>query len=358
MKRNILILLCFCLCSYVFGDETKNVTIKANEHFPQEIVIDESCRLQVSAARYQDGVRISVTIENNNEEYPFFIFKRAFTEKDLKRQGIRFDKKSYSLNNRSLITCNSMDGDDAVQIDPAQSGIFMFHGDESNMTDVTIPIYIAKYKNKKKTKFLILQRNEIRLNVKIEAEPVSEDNDDFDRLQEACEELIRDLQKQKFCTHSNHDSSLEEQEQPYREKMNEIKNKIGQIKSAHNWSDQDTAYSRYKDLLCKLDKIDWSKYEVDCGKHRRRRPTVSPQSSTNIHNCTYSTWTVDKVLKELKSLYKRLDLRKISKSEAVEQARAMQREWSNKSCPLFNKMSADSSKKSQIVRCYNAIEKY
>ena len=113
-----------------------------------------------------------------------------------------------------------------------------------------------------------------------------------------------------------------------------------------------------QDLLCSLDKIDWSKYEVNCGKHRRRRPTVSPQSSTNIHNCTYSTWTVDKVLKELKSLYKRLDLRKISKSEAVEQARAMQREWSNKSCPLFNKMSADSSKKSQIVRCYNAIEKY
>lgn len=358
MKRNILILLCFCLCSYVFGDETMNVTIKANEDFPRKIEINESCRLQVSAARYPDGVRISVTIENNDEEYPFFIFKRAFTEKDLKRQGIRFDKRLYALNNRSLITCNSMDGDDAVQIDPAQSGTFRFHGDESNITDVTIPIYIAKYKNKKKTKFLILQRNEIRLNVEIEAEPISEDNGDFDRLQDAYNELIRDLQKQKFCPNPNHDSSLEEQEQPYRKKMDEIKYEIGQIKSAHNWSDQDTAYRRYKDLLCSLDKIDWSKYEVNCGKHRRRRPTVSPQSSTNIHNCTYSTWTVDKVLKELKSLYKRLDLRKISKSEAVEQARAMQREWSNKSCPLFNKMSADSSKKSQIVRCYNAIEKY
>lgn len=358
MKRNILILLCFCLCSYVFGDETKNVTIKANEHFPREIVIDESCRLQVSAARYQDGVRISVTIENDNEEYPFFIFKRAFTEKDLKRQGIRFDKKSYSLNNRSLITCNSMDGDDAVQIDPAQSGTFMFHGDESNITDVTIPIYIAKYKNKKKTKFLILQRNKIRLNVKIEAEPVSEDNDVFDRLQEAYKELIRDLQEQKFCPHSNHDSSLEEQEQPYREKMNKIKNEIGQIKTAHNWSDQDTAYIRYKELLCSLDKIDWSKYEVDCGKHRRRRPTVSPQSSTNIHNCAYSTWTVDKVLKQLESLYKSLDHGKISKSEAEEKAKAMKREWSNKSCPLFNKMKADSSKKSRIDRCYNAIVNY
>ena len=66
MKRNILILLCFCLCSYVFGDETMNVTIKANEDFPRKIEINESCRLQVSAARYPDGVRISVTIENND----------------------------------------------------------------------------------------------------------------------------------------------------------------------------------------------------------------------------------------------------------------------------------------------------
>lgn len=358
MKRNILILLCFCLCSYVFGDETMNVTIKANEDFPRKIEINESCRLQVSAARYPDGVRISVTIENKDEEYPFFIFKRAFTEKDLKKQGIRFDKRSYGPNNRSLITCNSMDGDDAVQIDPAQSGIFMFHGDESNITDVTIPIYIAKYKNKKKTKFLILLRNKIRLNVKIEAEPISEDNDDFDRLQEAYDELIRDLQKQKFCPNSNHGSSLEEQEQPYREKMDEIKYEIGQIKTAHNWSDQDTAYRRYKDLLCRLDKIDWSKYEVDCGKHRIRRPTVSPQSSSNIHNCAYSAWTVDKVLKQLESLYKRLDQGKISKSVAVEQAKAMQREWSNKSCPLFNKMNADSSKKSRIVGRYNAIVNY
>lgn len=356
MKRNILILLCFCLCSYVFGDEIRSVTIKANEQ--TTIESDQiCCSMQVSAVKDSEtgGKIIRVMIENTDKEHPFLIFKRTFTEKDLKKHGIRFGKQS-GCNDRTLKTCEGVDRVDVERIVPQDQKIFEFQGNESTTT-VEIPIYIAKYKNKKKTKFLILESHQIDLDVTIVPDLVSEDNK-IDSLQNAYEDLVRELQGKRFCPNSLHNPSLSDQEQAYKDRIKTIKDSIRQILSSHNGNIQDAGYRKCKELSEELDLIDFSEYEEDCGKHRIRRPTVSPQSSSNIHNCAYSAWTVDKVLKELKSLYKRLDLRKISKSEAVEQARAMQREWSNKSCPLFNKMSADSSKKSQIVRCYNAIEKY
>lgn len=353
MRRYILILLHLCTFTFVLADETKKIKITANQDSPEEMEINKSCNIYISAtySTNMDDVKISIIIENKDEEHLFFIFNRAFTEKDLKKQNIRFDKKSYGSTDRNLRTCNSVDGDDAVQISPQHKSYFTFQGVNSNITSIELPIYITKYKNSNKNKFLIMQREIIHLDVEIETEDKS-GMKDFERLNEAYDILISELEEQTFCPNKKHSSSTDEQEKPYKDRIDEIKDEIGDIKSANNWRERDINYKKYKDLLEKINSIDFKKYEKDCGKHKV--PSINPKS----HACNYSSWTADQVLSSLVRIYKNLDNGKTKKSNAIENAKALQREWTNKACPLYNKMKNAANTKRQAEEYYNSIINY
>lgn len=349
MKRNILILLYFCLCSYVFGDEIRSVTIKANEQ--TTIESDQiCCSMQVSAVKDSEtgGKIIRVMIENTDKEHPFLIFKRTFTEKDLKKHGIRFGKQS-GCNDRTLKTCEGVDRVDVERIVPQDQKIFEFQGNESTTT-VEIPIYIAKYKNKKKTKFLILESHQIDLDVTIVPDLVSEDNK-IDSLQNAYEDLVRELQGKRFCPNSLHNPSLSDQEQAYKDRIKTIKDSIRQILSSHNGNIQDAGYRKCKELSEELDLIDFSEYEEDCGKHTKKRTSVFTQSPSR--KSANSSRSVDEVLTKLERVYKKLDRGKMSKQEAVRQADSIKGEWDNSS----EKKNADPAMKRKIDRYYNLIVK-
>ena len=354
MKRFFLLFLYLCASVIVLADEEIGIKITANQNAHEETIINGSGNLSVSATKSsaENDVRISIMIENKDEEHLFFIFNRAFTESDLKKQNIRFDKISYGSTDRRLRTCNSDDGDDAIQVRPQEKRFLKFLGAESGITSVELPIYIAKYKNSKKSKFLILQRELIHLNVEVEPEEQRGD-EDFERLSEAYDDLMSDLEEQDFCPNKRHHPSLYDQEKPFKDKINEIKDEIATIKSENNWREKEPKYHKYLELLDKLNDIDFRKYEKDCRKHK-----VQTNSGTRAHTCRYSSWTADKVLSTLVQIYRNLDNGKTSKGTAVEKAKAMQREWTNKSCPLYNNMRKATVTKREVEEYYNSIINY
>lgn len=352
MKRFVLLLLCLCTSFFILADERIRIKIAANKEPKEET--RESCHLSISATSpsNSDDDRITILIENKEEEHLFFLFNHSYTEKDLKKLNIRFDKKSYGSTDRRLKSCNSVDGDDAIQIGPQDKHLLKFRADV-NPTEIELPIYIAKYKNSKKNKFLILRREIISLNVEIEKEEEADDNG-YERLYEAYNNLMSDLEEQSFCPNKRHSPSLSEQERPYKERIDEIKDEIADIKSAHGWRDNDRKYEQYKELLEKLENINFRIYEKDCRKHK------ASYSNSNIrsHNCSYSSWSAEKVLSSLVQIYKKLDNGRISKESAVEKAKSIRRECTNKACPLYGKMNKATDIKKEVEEYYNSIINY
>lgn len=351
MKRYVLLLLCLCMSVIVLADEHIRIKVTANKESWEES--RESCRLTVSATSQSnsDDVRITILIENKEEDLLFFLFNHSYTEKDLKNLGIRFDRKSYGSTDRRLRSCNSIDGDDAVQIEPQDKHLLRFRAD-SNPMEIEIPVYIAKYRNSKRNKFLILRREIISLNVEIERDEEN-GNEEYERLYEEYEGLVSELEGQSFCPNKRHSPSLSEQEKPYRERIREIKDAISDIKSANTWREDDRSYARFKELLAKLDDIDFRLYEKDCRRHK-----VSHIGNTKAHDCSYSSWTANKVLSSLVQIYKKLDNGRMSKASAVEKVKSIKRELTNRSCPLYSRMNKSPDIKREVEEYCNSIINY
>lgn len=356
MKRYTLALLCLCVSVFAMADEKKRVEITANQRQPVEIELNSNCKFYVSATKPADKeeATISVEVENLDDSHPLFVFSHAFTEKDLKKQkpSIRFDKKSYGSTSRDLRICKGIDCDPVVQITSQQRGMFSFQGSTGGITPVELPLYMAKYKKKKffcKEKYLILQREVIYLDVEVKAEEKPE-TDNFDDLNETYEDLMEELEGQTFCKNRSHTPSLSEQEEPYKTKIDELKDAIADIKSANNWREREPKYKKYKELLEKLDAIDFKQYEKDCGQHNVPDPIR--------HTCSYDSWTPNQVLSSLVRIYQNLDNGKIKKASAVESAKALKRAWTDKRCPLSRKMNNAASTKSQAEGYYDSIINY
>lgn len=355
MKRNTLVLLFLCTTIIAVADEKKKVEITANQSQPVEVELNSNSKFYVSATKLVNTteVTISVEVENMDDVHPLFIFGHAFTEKDLKSQkpSIRFDKKSYGSTSRDLRICKSVDCDPVVQITSQQKGVFTFSGYVGGITPIELPMYMAKYPQKKnlsKGKYLIMQREIIYLDVEVKDEEKDE-TDDFDQLNDAYENLISELEEQTFCKNSKHAPSLLEQEQPYKDKIDDLKDAIADIKSANNWREREPKYKQYKELLEKLNAIDFKQYEKDCGGHIQ---------IVHSHSCSYDSWTPNQVLSSLVRIYQNLDNGKVKKSSAVESAKALQRAWTNKDCPLSRKMSNAGNTKSQAEGYYDSIITY
>ena len=77
MKRFFLLFLYLCASVIVLADEEIGIKITANQNAHEETIINGSCNLSVSATKSsaENDVRISIMIENKDEEHLFFIFK-------------------------------------------------------------------------------------------------------------------------------------------------------------------------------------------------------------------------------------------------------------------------------------------
>lgn len=355
MKRSNLVLLFFCITMIALADEKRKVEITANQSQPVEVELNSNSKFYISATKLvnTNEVTISVEVENMDDVHPMFIFGHAFTEKDLKRQkpSIRFDKKSYGSTSRDLRICKSIDCDPIAQITSQQKGVFTFSGYVGGITPIELPMYMAKYpktNNLRKGKYLIMQREIIYLDVEVKDEEKN-DTGDFDQLNDAYENLKEDLEGQTFCKNSKHSPSLSEQEKPYRDRIDDLKDAIADIKSANNWREREPKYKKYKELLEKLNDIDLKKYEKDCGGHIQ---------TIHRHSCSYDSWTPSQVLSSLVRIYQNLDNGKVKKSSAVESAKALQRAWTNKDCPLYRKMNNAGNTKNQAEGYYDSIISY
>lgn len=338
MKNRFFLLLCLCLTTFSSYASWSKADIRINDQKKTEDTV-HSLYYDVIVERgivENDGSTIvTISIQNNHPTSSLFLFGSPLSKKELRTQHgviVRKDGCQQMLKNKYCELVSNR-----CRIEPQTVVILgkikIKVGEEKG---IDLPIYIAK-KQALCSKMLIHDWDELELTIKIEEEP----NPEYNRLEEESRELITEISEQTFCKHKSHRPKLNEQKEPYIIAIIDLQDEILDKKA------ELPKYSNYRekyDLLWKqLNEIDLSKYESYCEKHSGI--IIDPP----IHHCKYCNKTLEEIGATLDNLYKRLDLGKIEKKDAVNEVNMIQKclksnsklasEW--KSCTTGYKKSIE-----------------
>lgn len=355
MKKLLIFVTFFFLATIsTFADEQKKV--KLDEGHTKEQVRLGYCNVFVTRADIDDdgNAKVTVEIENLDESNVIILFGHAYPEKELKKlsPSITFDKNFPGTKGQRNIDTYK-EARNVLFIEPSEKIMLPEISVRSTETQLCrLPLYIAKYKDKKflgtttrTNKLLLLEKQILELEIEVEVKP----DEDFIRLEKECNDLMEDISKQTFCTNSKHKPSLERQEAPYKEKIGKIKSEIDEIISRHNWYTSDRGYQRYNGIKQKLDAINFSSYEGDCGKkHGGNKPTPIP-------GCKYCKLTPQQIYHKLDDYYKKIyssNNRKAAKDAVMSDVNLLY------SCGKHSPVWKNSDYKSKIIDRYNRINNF
>lgn len=351
LKRiSLLVTTVFIWISGYAQDETKSIDLTVNNPNPVEIE-SPYCFLAVRANDYGNSTtEISVEIDNHTDN-SIFLFGHAYSEKELKRQNIQFDKKAYGSTGRVPVVCEGVGGDNILQIKPGEKRVLTIDNIYGSTKKIELPLYIAKLKQKKafgKEKYLIYTRSKIILYVTL-IEEVKADNE-YEDIKGKCDELITMIAQNPVCPNSHHPISRQKQIDDKKALIMDLKDEISDIKSKNRWRERDEAYQPYKELLTRLDNIEIK--EVNCNQCQKESRPV------RRHSCNYCSKSPSDILVELQRVYQKLDTRQIKKSEAIKAVEGAHKAWTGGCSNLKKKMSDDSVTKSKVEKYYNSIVNY
>ena len=346
IRRYFFIALGLCLlCLSAKADEQKKVSL-SNDH-PQETISLGYCNIfaTLNASEGEDVAGVTIELENLDESKVLILFDEAYSEKSIKKlsTSIRFDKKFGGTKNKRIIDpCNQ----------PLNQVMLFKPSDKMSLPSIRVgndqsakcrmPIYIAKFKGKKK--LILLEKQVIELDIEAELKPSKE----YLSLSSECEKLENDIRRVVICTNSKHKASASKQKEPYEKRIEALKEKIDNAIAAHNWSADDGGYKRYNALKVRLANIDFR--EGDCGKHGRKEG----------HTCSYCSLSLQQIYHQLDDIYKRIyssSNRKDTKAGVMNQVNALYQCCTAGDCA---KHAAQWKKggdyKSKIIERYNRIK--
>lgn len=299
MKHLLILATIFSLSTIsIFADDgNKVIPVKLdNEHREIPVKFDMFNVVVTKDTVDDEGnARVRIEIKNLDEKHFIFLFGHAFSERDLKRQKIIFDKNFPGTKGQRIIDTYSGMQDDLLYVEPDRTcrlpDIQVSRGE---IAQCRLPLYIARYKNNWSNK--LLMTDEIINELKIE---VAAEDSDYISLDSLYNALVEEIGKQSFCPHPSHKPSLKEQQAPYKTRIDSIQSEIEKIKQKHGWFDNDKEFEKFRNLRQKLADIDFSAREKDCGKD-----TSIHKPSNN--NCKYCNLTPQEISHKLEDYYKKI----------------------------------------------------
>ena len=362
MKKNfIFTILMVIICSSAYADE--QVKIKISDNHTKETVELGFCNIFIEKGEVDDAdnTSVSIQVENLKESNDLLIFGHAFPESELKkmRPSIVFDKHfPGTKGQREIDTYNGI-RHDLMIISPSDKynlPNLLIAKDETKQC--RIPIYIAYYKDKSQKKLLVCQEEIIQLDIETEVKP----DVDYIRLSGKCDSLLVEFEELRFCTNKNHKKYLDgfrpkNEEGIYLNKLFDLKLEIKEVIDRRNYYSSDKKYIAYDELLKKLEKLDVSKLEGDCGKHAVLHPAVSK------HSCEYDNLTFQQIYHRLddynKQIYVSRDRdRKAAKASVMKNVNLLYRCCTDPNCKKHAPFWKKSEYSAKIIEVYNKITSY
>jgi len=242
---------------------------------------------------------INVTLQNELQGSELlYLFRDNDWEKMLKKKyrpvKIKLDKTIPGKRGaRQVSACPEM-GRQTVCVGPddKEMVINLLNVKPGEQQKMKCPVYIAKYKNKKKTKVLLYDIKELELNITLDKknpEPVL-DPAIYTQKRDAVESLKREMERKTFCPNSKHRPSIREQKKPYQQKIIDLKAEIDEVIKNWQLTENSKDGKSFYQLKEELDEIVFK--EKCCAKCCSVPPI-------HIHKCDYCGMTAEEISRRM-----------------------------------------------------------
>lgn len=236
---------------------------------------------------------VIIEMENQRQDEVLCLFNSSYPEKLLKKRrptSIRFDKylMAGDKGHRKVKLCPELP--EVQMVEWGNKDRLLSLSVEKNTPEVVnLPIYIAKYKNRKKKRLILNEEKELELTITVEVD--EKRPSPYPRLEASCDSLLKELEdKGPFCRSSNHTPRLIDAEKPFKDKIDQLIEEIenyAKIEGGNQW----------RELKDKLD-IDFKQHEYVCVKHRQGGGGGVPP-----HHCQYCDMSLNDILVSMTTIY-------------------------------------------------------
>lgn len=270
---------------------------------------------------FNGKTEVTVSLESLDPQQLFWMFGREYDEKTLKKhypRGIYYDKQFGSHGKTDVYQV----GRDMrmylpdIPLDNMKNSYDFpaFKMEEGETVTCRLPIYYARNKNGLFCKRTILEREAVVTLVITVENPVHED---YEGLKSRCDSLMWAIDRSVFCMHKLHRPELFQQEEPFFQKRDEIKDEITRVLIMNAWPSNSKNYRLFNELKARVDSVDYfiELAEVEnCGdssKHIHIPP----------HSCDYCSWTLKQIYDKLDLYNKQLDNGDITKESVQKEVK-------------------------------------
>ena len=358
MKKLFMISLLLLAAVNGWADEQRKITLSSDN--TSETINLSYCNIFVTLLNpdSDDPSMVQIEVENLDETKLLALFNQPYTEKQVKKlkPSFQYDKLFGGTKGKRIIDPYNLETGRDFFIEPSNKyTLGSFKCEAEKQLVVKLPIYLAKGKKGivgrvlGKEKLLLLRKQLIEIDIDISTKPSAE----FLGLQKDCENLKKEIKGALFCTAKKHKESVEEQQEPYKKKINDLKAKIDATISAHGWQPGDGGYTRYSALKDDLDQnIDLDAQKGICHQHRSE-----PKPS---HQCSYCNLSLQQIYHRLEDLYKKIYTssdRQATKQSVMGQVNALYGCCTAPDCAKHaSQWKRGGDYKSKIIERYNRIQ--
>lgn len=292
--------------------ENKEDTITRDSCFTLYIEADYKPRTSRSSA-----FELKINVENiDAENRDLLLFRDDYEEWELRtlmsdkcndkrdakiQPQIKFHKRfAGDKGSRKVDSCNCVKEDyivkhsDTVQIVCISVDDYQYK--ESIDTIINLPIYIAK-ENRclfgKRDKLIIDEKEYVKLNIQVDLVRCDEI---YKSIESRYKELENEVAKDVFCSHEEHNPSLQDKKQDYLTRIEKLRSEIDNEKILFKWSHQDDAYKPFRQLLANISNLEKQVNERNDGYCRTHK-----QSKNG--GCRYCGRGVDSLIEEVEQIY-------------------------------------------------------
>ena len=346
--------LMICLCPMAWANQ--EVTIKLDN---KERVCSERLGFAYITFEYVynsgNTAKVRVSVENITQTPPLavLVFRRDLDERLLKqgKPKIEFEKKYPGEKGKRRVRGCDVEYYKYLDVVTAAETDTLFTLDVSltSARDITLPLYVAKYKPKdlfKKGEDNITYKivEEYVYDIHIEVVGWSEEDPTYLNVKNSVDQFVSSLKDVEFCPNKRHRPSLREQQRPYQAKRDSLINAVSSIIEAnYGWMSTDAPHKAYTKLLEELNKVDLDSYVSDCGDHETIRR----------HKCGYCPLSAQELYYRLDDLYQKLHAGRVTKDQALKTAKGLY------NCYRLGKnRRKDDSYGGKITRFYDRIAGY
>lgn len=347
MIKKITLLAAMCLMFFgaARADEQRKVKLNNSDTTKKQIELPYGNIFLTVSEEDKDGqAEVVLEIENTHETCVLVLFGQTMDEKQLKKQtGITFDKTFPGQKGKRSADATTKMKTTSIPVPPSERmEVARILVDNGETEVIDMPIYIAKAKDKKYKKLILMEKEVQQLEIEVSMKP----DEVLQDITNRCETLPNEIKGATFCTNKNHKgTSAAKLKESYAKQLQQLKDDIQ--KAMSNCAAGGKKAKNYQEMLSKIEAIDIESIETvsSCGKD-----ATPKKEKKEKPKCKYEGSSYQKLYNTLDGLYQKIYGGKTTKKKVMAEVNAIY------NCAnSHNHWSTGAEYKSGITRIYNKI---